>query len=369
MGSYCDFFINTITETGNYPLENYFNQDIQKFHKSLPGYSPTPLNEELLSIPGQENLSFYIKDESKRFSPGAFKTLGASWAINSFLKENKSNYTFVSATDGNHGRAVAWSTRMFGHRSKIFMPVSTVAARIESIEKEGALVTVVNGDYDQAVRQAQKESMKKDHILIQDTSWEGYEHFPNLICAGYTTILEEILNTGQLDDNQVDAIFLQSGVGSWAASTLLYLKKIHKFRRTKMIIVEPYESDCLLESAKHGKISTTRKSQDTIMAGLNCGTPSEYAWRIINDLSDAYVSIDDQYSEKAIRVLHNMGYDTCESGAAGLAALIALYKSSDLAKLKDYMGFNSKSRFLVFNTEGVTDPEMFNRIISEKTAL
>lgn len=363
MSENCDFRINNKKGIQKYPLEEYFSNEILNFHKNLPGYYPTPLNDFPLLLKNFKG-KIHIKDESRRFSIGAFKSLGASWAIHNFLENNPGEFTFCTATDGNHGRAVAWSARIFKQKAKVFMPGSTVPARKKFIEDEGAYVEIIEGDYDEAVNLAKKEAEKRDHILIQDTAWKDYEHYPNLISAGYTTILKEIEDqVSEFNDGWVNGIILQSGVGSWAASTLLYLRKISIFLNTRFIVLEPFESDCLLESSKKGKLSTTRKSQKTIMAGLNCGTPSTSAWEIINDMADAFLTIDDSWVKHAIRILAKNGYETCESGAAGLAGLIAMYESNDLKTMIEKLGFNDKSRFLLFNTEGITDPVMFKEII------
>jgi diaminopropionate ammonia-lyase len=263
---------------------------------------------------------------------------------------------------------VAWSSRIFGQKARIFMPSATVKSRIKFIEDEGAEVIVIDGDYDEAVRAALKESRKKNHVLLQDTSWTGYEHYPELISAGYTTILKELeYQLLSLSEHPVDVVILQSGVGSWAASTILYLALFHKNKDIKTIILEPCESDCLLESAKNGTRSTTLKSQNTIMAGLNCGTPSLSAWKIISDLADAFLAIDDIWSEEAIRILNRAGIESCESGAAGLGGLMALFNQNEMAPFREKLKITKETRFLIFNTEGITDPEMYEKIINCKS--
>ncbi len=361
-----DYYINKCVKGKKYVLEKYFSDEIHEFHKSLPGYSPTPLRDISSSLLALHPGKVYLKDESQRFSMGAFKSLGASWAIHIFLNENRGEFTFCTATDGNHGRAVAWSAKLFGFPAKVFMPEATVESRIRYIREEGAKVTIVSGNYDDAVAAAKKEAEKENHILIQDTSWTGYEYYPNLISAGYSTILRELENQLNFRGAQpFDAVILQSGVGSWAASTILYFSLFHRDKDIKFIILEPFESDCLLESAKNRKISVTQKSQDTIMAGLNCGTPSMSAWEVISDLTHAFISVDDSFSAEAIRILHNLGIHSCESGAAGLGGLLALLKNRKLSPVLDALKLGKCSRFLLFNTEGITDPEMYNKIINE----
>ncbi len=362
-----DFYINTKTrKEKNYSLEKYFTDEIFKFHKSLPGYAATPLIElNLNSYTQADGAKILLKDESQRFSMGAFKSLGASWAIANHLKHNNGDFVFCSATDGNHGRAVAWSARIFGHKAEIYMPSSTVNSRIKSIEEEGARVIVVNGDYDEAVNQAREAAGRDNYILIQDTSWEGYEHYPNLISAGYSTIIKEIEKQLNKPENFPEVVILQSGVGSWAAATILYLSRFTGFKKPRFIIVEPFESDCLLESAKNNKISTTRKSQNTIMAGLNCGTPSLSAWEIIRDYTDIFISIDDSFIETAIKELHQAGIQSCESGAAGIGGLLSLLNNEDLEPVRKSLHLSGSTDFLIFNTEGITDPLMYNKLINE----
>jgi len=367
MSKRSDYYINNPVKGIKHPLEEYFSNEILEFHRSLPGYSPTPLLEIGSSFASMHSGKIYLKDESRRFSIGAFKSLGASWAIHSFLKQNKGNYTFCTATDGNHGRAVAWSAKLFGYPAKIFMPEGTVASRIQFIQEESANVKVIKGNYDDAVNAAKKEAEKKDHILIQDTSWVGYDYYPNLISAGYSTILKELETQLNFQHNQpVDAVILQSGVGSWAASTILYFYLFHPNNDIKFIILEPFESDCLLESAKNRRISETKKSQNTIMAGLNCGTPSLAAWEIISDLAHAFITVDDSYSVEALKILHTSGIKSCESGAAGLGGMLALLNSSKISPVMKVLHLDQNSRFLLFNTEGITDPVMHDKIVKNQ---
>jgi diaminopropionate ammonia-lyase len=365
----CDFHISLINnrDSALYPkdLASIMDEAILPFHRSLPGYVET----ELYSLAGlAEALNvnqIYLKDESTRFSVGAFKSLGASWAIHTFLKNNPGKYTFCTATDGNHGRAVAWSARIFGQKAMVFMPLGSVQSRIKFIRDEGAELVIVEGDYDAAVAMAESAAIKNGYILIQDTSWEGYEDVPRLVTAGYSTKMREI---DALFEYPVkppfDIVFLQSGVGSWAASLAIYLIARFGEHAPKLVLVEPVESDCLLESAKRGVPSTTRKSQKTIMAGLNCGSPSLIAWNILKSTIDVFLSIPDHYSLKA---MHHMKYplgddpkiETCESGAAGLGALLALMELDELSELRKVLNVNNETRFLVINTEGITDPEVW----------
>lgn len=352
-----------------YGLEDYFDDSIFQFHQQLESYSPTPLIE-LWELSDTYNSSrVLLKDESMRMGTGAFKALGASWAIYSYLNQNPGKYTFCTATDGNHGRSVAWSSRIFNQKAVIYMPSGTVEARIEKIKEDGAQVIIVDGDYDSTVSAAKKAAAENNYVLIQDTAWEGYSDIPQMVSAGYITMLKEIeIQLNAIKQSIPDIIVLQSGVGSWAASMMLYLSLKYKDNIPCFIIAEPYESDCLMESMKQNKISKTLKSQKTIMAGLNCGTPSIVAWEIIRDLADAFVSIPDTYAEYALRILSKPGKGlapiaSCESGAAGLAAYLAISEAVELRELKEKLSITEATSFLIFNTEGITDPVMYDKIV------
>ena len=373
-----DYYINPQQqrEASRFPVDSsaIMDESIIRFHRKLPGYKATSLYS-LHHLASELNIGeILLKDESTRFTVGAFKSLGASWAIHNFISKNTGKYTFCTATDGNHGRAVAWSARIFDQKAVVFMPAGSVEARIEFIRQEGAEVIIVEGDYDAAVERAATEAFEKDYILVQDTSWEFYEDIPRLIMAGYSTQMREIDEIYEYPQfPPFDIVILQSGVGSWAASVAVYLLNRYGENSPRIVIVEPSESDCLLESVKRGTITKTCKSQNTIMAGLNCGSPSLIAWKILKETADAFISIPDEWTCKAIRLLSgksklNLTYDsipiieTCESGAAGLGALLAIMQLDELLDFRGQLGINTKTRFQIINTEGITDPVMFNNI-------
>ena len=247
--------------------------DIRSFHRSIPGYAPTPL----VSLPGLAgNLGvaqISVKDEAHRFGLKAFKGLGASYAIYRFIKQRWEqqfgvqfeianlyhsellkllNLPLCTATDGNHGRAVAWFSRLIGHPSLIYMPNNTVAARIDNIRREGAGVVVVDGDYDEAVRAVARDAEQNGWQVISDTSYPGYTQIPYWIMAGYTTMFEEIDRQINPDEGAFDLILLQSGVGSFTAAAGWYYGRRQESDRPKLVSVEPTDADCLLESIKHG---------------------------------------------------------------------------------------------------------------------
>jgi len=369
----------------------FANPDIQAFHRSLPGYAPTPLIERSALAEKLGVRKLYIKDEAHRFGIQAFKALGASYAIFRYLKKEwEAQYgdefeihafqdpdrmarlgerTFCAATDGNHGRAVAWTARMLQQRAVIYMPANTVQARIDHIENEGAAVVRVDGTFDDCVARCDADARTKGWIAIGDTAFEGYMDIPCDIMAGYSTIFHELEPLNTPGTPKVDLVLLQAGVGGFAASGAWFYTHYYGKRRPCLICVEPTESDGFLESIRCGKgrpISTSGR-QDSIMAGLNCATPSLAAWPVIRDAVDAFIAIEDHYAEEAICAFYHaedgdMPIISCESGAAGLAGLIALCRSDTLQPVRDRIGLSDRSVLLI-NTEGDTDPVNFNRII------
>lgn len=351
-------------------------EQVFQFHRSLPDYEITPLIElnQLAIKTGVK--SIYVKDESKRFRVKTFKSLGASWAIHSFLRENPGKYTFCTATDGNHGRAVAWSSRIHNQKAVVYMPSHSTRSRIRNIEEEGAKVHIIDGDYDLCVSKASKSAKQNGYILIQDTSWKGYEKIPVLITQGYYTQIHEIIQQSESENHNpsFDIVFLQSGVGSWAASLSKYLNETFGKFKPRIVIVEPLSADCILESIKKGKVSKTKGSQDTIMAGLNCGTPSFIAFDVLKNLADVFISISDNFAKLSLKILQNplkgdLPIESCETGAAGLAGFLAVNYSPDLDQVRKLLNISNQSRIMVINTEGNTDPEMNSKIMAENLHL
>jgi diaminopropionate ammonia-lyase len=350
-------------------------KDILAFHRSIKEYTPTPLLNLAKLSKNLDIKELWIKDESLRFNLNTFKALGASYAIHKYLEGKQEDVTFCTATDGNHGRSVAWAAMKFGQKAVIFVPNNIAQSRISNILKYKGSVTVVEGDYDAAVIYAREEAEKKGYVLMQDTSWPGYTIIPSLITAGYTTIMEEIDEHFSYPKAPVfDFVFLQAGVGSFASSVVAYFRNRYRGKMPKFILVEPSEADGFLESARNNLLSQTRRSQQTIMAGLNCGTPSSIAWEILKDGIDLFLTIPDKYAVKAMQDLYfpfknDHQVFSGESGAAGLGGLIALSCNPGLREIKKQVGLDSQSRVLVFNTEGVTDPDSFEETLSKEVEL
>ena len=340
-----------------------------EFHSSLPKYQPTPL-VHLPDLSKKYNVgNIYLKDESFRFGLNAFKGLGASYAINETLKKKPHTTTFCTATDGNHGRAVAWSSKYFSKKAMVFVPKDTTNQRIEAIRKEGAIVEQVNGNYDETCAYAVKMSIKNGWELIQDTAWVDYEEIPAQIMAGYLTLFQELEDSlHSQKQSKIDIVFLQAGVGSFAGAGIAYYLERYGINRPKIVIVEPKEADAILSSFKKGEITTSQGNSKTIMAGLNCGTPSLGAWDLLKNGADVSIKIDDEYSKQAIRELYfPNGSDkkiiSGESGVGGLAGFIAIMTEDEFKPLQKRLDINSNTNILFISTEGATDINMFNHIL------
>jgi len=347
------------------------NSDPLDFHRSLKSYFPTPLLElkNLAKETGVKNI--FVKDESFRFGLKAFKGLGASYAIHKILENDPNIETFCTATDGNHGRAVAWSVKLFGKRAMVYVPKDTSKARIEAIEKEGAIVEKIDGNYEETCSVAKKMSKNNKWQLVQDAAWENYEEIPAYIMAGYFTHFQELQESiHSLPNPKVDVVFLQAGVGSWPAAAAWYYLNRYGSKRPNLVIVEPTEAAGLLASFKKGKRISPSGNYKTIMAGLNCGIPSLSAWEILKNTADAVMAIEDGFTEQAIRKLYypidaDPKVISGESGAGGLAGFIALMTDPRFQNLKKTLNITNKSNILFFNTEGDTDPENFQKIIGK----
>lgn len=341
-----------------------------EYHRSLEVYKPTPLVKlpSLAKKYGVANI--YIKDESHRFGLGAFKGLGATYAIYRLLEKQSDIDTFCTATDGNHGRAVAWASKIANKKCVVFVPRDTAESRIKAIEKEGAKVIKIDGNYHETCAHAEETSIVKGWQLVQDTAWENYEEIPAQIMAGYLTKFQELEDSLHgLQKPKIDIVFLQAGVGSWAASAIWYYLNRYGGNRPKIVIVEPWEADGILASFKAGKMTEPTGNFQTIMAGLNCGIPSSTAWEIIKKGADAIIKIKDEYAKRAIRELYYPAENderiiAGESGAAGLAGFIALRTKDSLKAVKQKLEISTASNLLFYNTEGATDPDNFAKIIA-----
>lgn len=358
----------------------------QAFHQQLPGYAPTPLvdSPELAALLGVGRL--WLKDESSRLELPAFKILGASWAvayaIDEWLRQNAvapepwrsieqlaqqlaplRPLMLAAATDGNHGRAVARMARLLGLDAHIFVPIGTAQARIDALAGEGAMVTVVDGTYDDAVAESATLAGPRC-LVISDTAWPGYDTIPRQVIAGYSTIFWEIDDElAARGERQPDIVVVQMGVGALAAAVVGHYRDQRRSDCPWIIGVEPTRAACILESMKAGKMVLVPPPHDSIMAGLNCGTPSPVAWPLVSTGIDAYIAIDDEYARQGMRALANAGVVAGETGAAGVGGMLALLAGPDSAAARATLGVGRETHVLVIVTEGATDPAAYATIV------
>lgn len=361
------------------------------YHKSIPQYNATEL-VELKSFAENHGIkNVYLKDESTRFNLNAFKFLGGSYAIGRILAERFNldvsslrfedfknekllneikKLTFITATDGNHGRGVAATAQMLGCDAYVLMPEGTAKERLDNILTTGAYCEITDLNYDDCVRLCSEKAQKNGWILVQDTAFKDYKSIPEYIMQGYLTLALEAYH--QLGEIKPTHIFVQAGVGSLAAAVTAFFSNVYAENKPIITVVEADKADCLYRtaSADDNKLHFVTGKLDTIMAGLACGEPSELAWPILRDYADAFVSISDCCAAKAMKVLaFPMGNDNAvisgESGASGFAALIDIIDNPDNLKLKQELKLNENSICLVFSTEGATDRENYNKIIND----
>lgn len=372
-------------------------EKIAAFHSSVPGYAVTPLAE--LSARAKElGLgNIFVKDESHRFGLNAFKGLGGVYAVSKVIceklgvdlekadfsqicseenKEKIKDIVFITATDGNHGKGVAWAAKKFGCQAYVYMPKGTVESRVQAIRDVGATeVLVTDYFYDDTVRMANKRAEENGWTMVQDTAWEGYEKIPTYIVQGYTTLAKEAVE--QLKEKGVDApdlVILQAGVGAFAGGVLGYLVNHYGEKLPKVIIAEPDTVACIFESAKinDGKPHASTGSCETVMAGLNCAEPCLVTYPTLRDYPVAYAACPDFVTEEGMWLLGKplAGDDKVvsgESGAVGMGLLYELNQNPDLAKIKTRLGLNENSVVLLISTEGNTDPDHYAEVLAKET--
>ncbi|MFG1624122.1 pyridoxal-phosphate dependent enzyme [Kribbella sp. NPDC049227] len=293
--------------------------EVQAFHQSLPGYRPTPLTPvpALASELGVGQV--LVKDESQRLGLPAFKALGAWWAIHRALQERPGPVELVTATDGNHGRAVARRAAMLGLPSHVFVPDVVSDKAIDAIRAEGATVTVVPDSYDAAVAEAAAYA-GAERLLIQDSAWPGYEDVPQHVVDGYSTLFREI-------EVEPDLVVVPMGVGSIAQAAVTHYRSGSS--TTAVLGVEPASASCVTTSLLAGELVTVPTGK-TVMAGLNCGTASTLAWPVLRAGLDYAVTVDDDAALQAVADLRGAGISSGPSGAATLAGLRAARENLDL---------------------------------------
>ena len=369
---------------------------IHAFLKSFPEYAETPLvpMPHLAKEFGIRLLM--VKDESRRFGLNAFKVLGGAWAMGRYLagrlglpleglavealrlavaKAGLTNTTFATATDGNHGRGVAWTAAKLGCKAKVYMPKGSAPVRAANIRATGAECVITDRNYDDTVRLVVAEAEKNGWVVVQDTAWEGYEDIPRWIMQGYMTLAVEALEQMQLHTLSAGLkgpshLILQAGVGSFAGAVLGFFAAALGAKCPVTLIVEPNEADCIFRSIKaaDGKPHAVTGDMATIMAGLACGEPSTVSWDVLRDYAAAAVSCPDGIAANGMRILAAPGGGDIpvvsgESGAVPCGMLEYIMRHPEGAALRAALNLGPESAVMLISTEGDTDPEMYREIV------
>lgn len=363
------------------------------FHESFPQYSVTPLArlEQMAAYLGLGQV--YVKDESYRFGLNAFKVLGGSFAMARYiakqtgkdvselpyevltsqkLRQEFGQATFFTATDGNHGRGVAWAAARLGQKAVVLMPKGTTQTRLNNILAEGAQATIEEYNYDECVRRANEMAGRTEHgVMVQDTAWEGYEEIPSWIMQGYGTMaMEADEQLAEYGCDRPTHVFIQAGVGSLAGAVQGYFANRYPANPPKVIVVEADAAACLYKGAMKGdgSVQTVDGDMDTIMAGLACGEPNTISWDILKNHADTFAAVPDWVAAKGMRMLAapikgDAPVTSGESGAAPFGALACIMTMEEYGELREHLGLNRDSRVLLFSTEGDTDPQRYKSIV------
>lgn len=391
-----EWAVNTMPKTDDRQLPVMAITEVKKartFHESFPQYTTTPLAklDNMASYLGLKEV--YVKDESYRFGLNAFKVLGGSFAMARYiakqtgkdvselpynvltseeLRNEFGQATFFTATDGNHGRGVAWAANKLGQKAVVFMPKGSTETRLKNIQKENATATIEEVNYDECVRMAAAAAAKTPNgVVVQDTAWDGYEEIPAWIMQGYGTMAMEA-------DEQLTAygcdrpthVFVQAGVGSLAGAVQGYFANRFPENPPKVVVVEADVAACLYKGAKtgDGSIQIVDGDMQTIMAGLACGEPNTISWDILRNHVDTFVSAPDWAAAKGMRMLSapikgDPQVVSGESGAAPFGVLACIMLMDEYKELREHLGLDENSRVLLFSTEGDTDPERYKNIV------
>lgn len=376
-----------MNESSENPFGLAAAREAQAYHRGFPEYRPTPLVSlgNLARALGVGKI--WVKDESPRFGLNAFKALGGSYAIGKTIARRMGRsrmdfaeltdaevrrklgaLTFATATDGNHGRGVAWTAHRLGFASAVYMPKGSARERLENIRALGAHAEITDMNYDDTVRFVRRRAEQAGWVLVQDTDAPDYAEIPLWIMQGYTTMGAEILD--QLRGERPTHVVLQAGVGSMAGAMAAFFGDAFSDRPPRIIIVEPERADCIFRTARasDGKLHAVGGDLNTIMAGLACGEPCALAWKMLRRFARDYASMPDWVSAEGMRILGNpLGDDprvvSGESGAAGLGFTAEVLRNARLRDAREELGMGADARILCISTEGDTDAENYRRIV------
>jgi len=363
----------------------------QKFHESFPQYTVTPL-VKLENLAKEIGVGgFYVKDESYRFGLNAFKVLGGSFAMGKYIaqklgkdlselpydkmisdetRKELGEITFYTATDGNHGRGVAWTANKLKQKSVVYMPIGSTEYRLNKIKAEGAEASITDLNYDDAVRLATDKANETGGLVVQDTAWEGYEDIPAWIMQGYGTMAKEAV--AQLKDygvNRPTHVFVQAGVGSLAGAVQGLIANAYD-ECPITVVVEADEADCYYRSAEKGdgKAVAVGGDMPTIMAGLACGEVNTVGFEVLKNYATAFVSAPDWVAAKGMRTLGNplrgdQKIISGESGAVPAGTVLEIMTNPEFKEFREAIKLDENSQVLVISTEGDTDPDMYKSIV------
>ena len=367
-----DFLLAPQVRRGDAP-RGLFSDDemrMQRAHfAAQPALAPTPLHTAPALAQQLGVGALWLKDETSRFGLPAFKGLGAGFAIARLRAEGRipEGSMLVCASEGNHGRAVARAAREQGLGCRVYVGARVAVARADAIASEGATVVRVAGTYDDAVRAAASDAELNGWMVVSDTAWAGYSKIPHLIMLGYTRLMDEC--SAVWGGSPPDVVLVQGGVGGLAAAVGSWWAARDGAARPRLVCVEPRNAPCLLESARAGHPVSVVGLLDTIMGGLRCGEVSPPAYAAIAEIFDAFLAIDDEWARVAMRLLAHAAasdpYIRCgPSGAAGVGALLALREEPALNPVCDALGLGTDTTVLAIITEGVTEPDLFDTVLS-----
>ncbi|PBB85494.1 diaminopropionate ammonia-lyase [Mesorhizobium sp. WSM3876] len=359
-------------------------EEAERFLEARDNHAETPLHA-LPALAGALGIAaLHVKDEGRRLGLGSFKALGGAYAVIRLVLEEAgrrlgravdvgeindapvravaAQMTFCCATDGNHGRSVAQGAGVVGARSVVFVHAGVSRERVAAIARFGAEMVRVEGGYDHSVREAARIAAERGWTVVSDTSWPGYERIPGLVMQGYTVIVREALRRLPAPPTHV---FLQAGVGGFAAAVAGHLAIVLGEQRPKVVVVEPARAACIYATAEAGRPMKIAHEQPTVMAMLECQEPSPLAWRVLSRLGDAFMTVDEEDAVAVMnRLARPLGNDPAivsgESGGVGLAGLIRAAEDKDMRMA---LGIDSSSRVLIVNSEGATDPGRYTELV------
>ena len=346
-------------------LKHLSKQFIDKAYNKISkwkGYSPTPLIKLNKLNKNLKLKNIFYKDESKRFHLKSFKALGGAYAVEDISKRKK-NIVISSATAGNHGRSVAWGAQRLGLECRIFVSQYVSETRVKEIEKFGATVTRVKGDYESSLNECIRQTKKNKWHIVQDVSNKNYKYVPQLTMAGYSIMIKEI---SKQTNQYITHVFLQAGVGGMAAGSVAGIARYFK-RIPKIIVVEPKEAACVLKSIEAKKMKKIKIKKESIMGGMSCNEMSLVPWNILNKSTNHCITIDDSKVSNTVAMLAKSKFSNKKitGGECATPGIISLIAACNNKKIKNLLELDEKSNVLVMGCEGNADATLYNKLLSQ----